>query len=101
MRGKIDRVDAYEDGEGRIYIRVADYKTGSKKFELKNIEAGRDLQMLLYLFSICENGKRRYGKDIVPAGVLYVSVKPASENVDLGVEVTETARNGNSGLFFE
>ncbi len=101
LRGKIDRVDTYEDGEGKVYIRVADYKTGSKKFELKNIEAGRDLQMLLYLYSVCENGGRRYGKDIAPAGVLYVSVKPASENVDLGVETPEAAKNGNSGLFLD
>ena len=101
LYGKIDRVDAYEDGEGKIYIRVADYKTGSKKFELKNIEAGRDLQMLLYLFSVCENGSRRYGKDIEPAGVLYVSIKPAAENVDLGVEVTDIAKNGNTGLFLD
>ncbi|MBQ9746220.1 MAG: PD-(D/E)XK nuclease family protein [Clostridia bacterium] len=101
LRGKIDRVDTYEDGEGKIYIRVADYKTGSKKFELKNIEAGRDLQMLLYLYSVCENGKRRYGSDIAPAGVLYVSVKPAAENVDLGVETSAEAKNGNSGLFLD
>jgi ATP-dependent helicase/nuclease subunit B len=101
LRGKIDRVDAYEDGSGRVYIRVADYKTGSKKFELKNVEAGRDLQMLLYLFSVGENGKKRYGAEISPAGVLYVSVKPASETVDLGVETSDTAKNGNSGLFLD
>ena len=101
LRGKIDRVDTYECGDGKIFIRVADYKTGSKKFELKNIEAGRDLQMLLYLYSVCENGKRRYGSDIAPAGVLYVSVKPTAENVDLGVETEEAAKNGNSGLFLD
>jgi len=101
LRGKIDRVDVYEGEGGKIYIRVADYKTGSKKFELKNIEAGRDLQMLLYLYSICENGERRYGKDIAPAGVLYVSVKPAAEDVDLGVETPDEAKNGNSGLFLD
>lgn len=100
LRGKVDRVDAFEDGDGKLYIRVADYKTGNKKFDLKNIEAGRDLQMLLYLFSICENGKRRYGKDVSPAGVLYVSVKPAAENVDLGIE-PEEEKNKNSGLFLD
>ena len=101
LRGKVDRVDVYEGEGGKIYIRVADYKTGSKKFELKNIEAGRDLQMLLYLYSICENGERRYGKGIAPAGVLYVSVKPAAEEVNLGVPTEEEAKNGNSGLFLD
>jgi ATP-dependent helicase/nuclease subunit B len=101
LRGKVDRVDVYEGEGGKIYIRVADYKTGSKKFELKNIEAGRDLQMLLYLYSICENGERRYGKGVSPAGVLYVSVKPAAEDVNLGEEIPEEAKNGNSGLFLD
>jgi ATP-dependent helicase/nuclease subunit B len=99
LRGKIDRVDTYEDGSGKVYIRVADYKTGSKKFDMKNIEAGKDLQMLLYLFSVCDNGHRRYGGELSPAGVLYVSVKLAAETVDLGVPVSEVAKNGNSGLF--
>ena len=61
----------------------------------------RDLQMLLYLYSICENGERRYGKGIAPAGVLYVSVKPAAEEVNLGVPTEEEAKNGNSGLFLD
>lgn len=100
LRGKVDRVDTYEDSEGRVYIRIADYKTGSKKFDIRNIEAGRDIQMLLYLFSICENGKRRYGENISPAGVLYVSVKPAAENVDLGVPAKE-AENNNSGFLLD
>ena len=100
LRGKVDRVDAYEDGEGKVYIRVADYKTGSKQFSLENVEAGRDLQMLLYLFSICENGKKRYGENILPAGVIYVSVSPAAENVDLGV-APPSEKNKNSGVLLD
>ncbi|MGN1094878.1 MAG: PD-(D/E)XK nuclease family protein [Eubacteriales bacterium] len=99
LRGKIDRVDAYEDGEGKIYIRVADYKTGTKKFELKNIEAGRDLQMLLYLFSVCENGKKRYGENILPAGVIYVSVRPSPKEENLGVVREEIEKCEGSGVF--
>ena len=100
LRGKVDRVDTYEDGEGKIYIRVADYKTGSKKFELSNVEKGRDLQMLLYLFSICENGKKRYGEELAPAGVMYVSVRPAAQNVDLGA-LSPEEKNKNSGLLLD
>ena len=100
LRGKVDRVDTYEDGEGKIYIRVADYKTGSKKFELSNVEKGRDLQMLLYLFSICENGKKKYGDNLSPAGVMYVSVRPSAQDVDLGVIAPEE-KNKNSGLLLD
>ena len=100
LRGKVDRVDTYEDGEGKIYIRVADYKTGSKKFELSNVEKGRDLQMLLYLFSICENGKKKYGDNLSPAGVMYVSVRPSAQDVDLGSTAPEE-KNKNSGLLLD
>ncbi len=84
LRGKIDRVDAYEGEDGRLYLRVVDYKTGEKTFDMKNIRLGLDMQMLLYLFSLWENGTHRYHGEIVPAGVLYVGIKPPQ--VDLGAE---------------
>lgn len=71
--GTIDRVDAYHDGD-TTYLRVLDYKTGKKEFELADVLEGINLQMLIYLFSLSENGQRRYGK-IVPAGVLYQPAK--------------------------
>ncbi len=69
--GTIDRVDTYE-ADGKVYVRVVDYKTGKKEFRQDYLRLGLDLQMLLYLFSIWENGKERYGGEIVPAGVLYL-----------------------------
>ena len=33
------------------------------------------LQMLLYLFTLEKHGAERYGKEIVPAGVLYVPAR--------------------------
>lgn len=101
LSGKIDRVDAYDDGSGKIYIRVADYKTGNKRFELKNIEAGLDLQMLLYLFSVCENGKKRYGGEVIPAGVMYVSINTSPENVNMGAVSEKKESCKNSGLFLD
>ena len=71
--GTIDRVDTYCDG-GTTYLRVLDYKTGKKEFELADVLEGINLQMLIYLFSLAENGEHRYGK-IVPAGVLYQPAK--------------------------
>lgn len=73
VRGVVDRVDAFRK-DGKTYLRILDYKTGNKIFDLAEVLEGINLQMLIYLFSICENGKSRYG-DIVPSGVLYLPAK--------------------------
>ncbi len=73
VHGVVDRVDTYEEN-GRRYLRILDYKTGNKTFDLAEVVDGLNLQMLIYLFSICENGQARYG-DVVPSGVLYLPAK--------------------------
>ncbi len=70
LRGKIDRVDTYTRN-GKKYIRIIDYKTGSKTLDLSDVYYGLNLQMLVYLFSIWKNGEGKY-KDTVPAGVFYM-----------------------------
>ena len=57
--------------DGEKYLRVIDYKTGTKKFKLSDILYGLNLQMLLYLYSIKLNGAEKYG-EITPAGILYM-----------------------------
>ncbi|MBR0508736.1 MAG: PD-(D/E)XK nuclease family protein [Clostridia bacterium] len=79
LTGKIDRVDTMETDEG-AYVRVIDYKTGGKDFQLSDVYEGFNLQMLLYLFALCDNGFKRYGK-LLPAGVLYVPANARGENV--------------------
>lgn len=68
--GSIDRVDVMEQN-GVKYLRVVDFKTGTKKFKLSDILYGLNLQMLLYLYSVQKNGRERYG-DTLPAGILYM-----------------------------
>ena len=84
LRGKIDRVDTFEDGDGKLFVRVVDYKTGSKTFRVENVKLGLDTQMLLYLFSIWENGQKRYGNEPVPAAVLYAGIKPPQVDMKIG-----------------
>ncbi len=67
--GKIDRVDLMDLG-GVRYLRVVDYKTGKKEFRISDLLYGMNMQMLIYLGALCENGWKRYGK-FIPAGVLY------------------------------
>ena len=68
--GKIDRVDVMTRN-GVRYLRVVDYKTGHKEFRLSDVIYGMNLQMLVYLAALCENGWERYG-EVLPAGVLYM-----------------------------
>ncbi|MBE6852044.1 MAG: hypothetical protein E7505_01020 [Ruminococcus sp.] len=69
LNGKIDRIDIFEDA-GERFVRIVDYKTGVKKFNLDHILFGIDMQMLLYLFSIT-GSDGPFGSS-VPAGVLYM-----------------------------
>ena len=77
VEGKVDRVDGWADGE-KLYLCVADYKSGPKEFRLSDVYEGQTVQMLIYLFLLKAEGGQRYGKRIVPGGVLYL---PARDKV--------------------
>lgn len=70
ISGSIDRVDQYGD-----YIRVVDYKTGSKSFKLPDIIYGLNMQMLIYLYALIRGQNR---PDTDAAAILY---KPAQRDV--------------------
>lgn len=74
VRGKVDRADGWIH-DGKLYIRVVDYKTGVKKFSLADVLGGMNMQMLIYLFVLQRFGEARYGMPIVPAGVLYTPAR--------------------------
>ena len=74
ITGKVDRVDGWVK-DGRLYLRVVDYKTGKKDFSLADVRHGLDLQMLLYLFTIAREGEVHFGHEIEPAGVLYLPAR--------------------------
>lgn len=75
LSGFVDRVDQWEHN-GTRYLRVVDYKTGKKSFDFSDVEDGRGLQMLLYLFALTREGERVLGPGaIAPAGVLYVPAR--------------------------
>lgn len=90
--GKIDRVDKM-DSEDKRYIRIVDYKTGSKSFELSDVFYGMNMQMLLYLLSIWRGGHEFY-ENITPAGILYFPARLDHINIDRNdsEEKRETAR---------
>ncbi len=80
--GRVDRVDVYESEDEKSYLRVVDYKTGAKDFSLSDVYYGLDSQMLVYLFTLCENSDGRYGGAPVPSGVLYLPADPKLPGAD-------------------
>ena len=99
--GKIDRVDIYTN-DGVKYIRVVDYKTGSKEFVLSDILSGLNMQMMIYLDILCD--RELSGSDYSPAGVIY---SPASLNKISGergktsLEAEQKERLKNNGLIVD
>ena len=77
--GIIDRIDVMEEGDD-IYVNIIDYKTGSKKFSLKETAAGVQLQLPVYLRSALERLKAQNpGKNIHPSGIYYFLVRDEFE----------------------
>ena len=76
ISGFVDRVDGWVH-DGRLYLRVVDYKTGRKSFDLTEVWNGLGLQMLLYLFTLEEKGQGLYGLPVEGAGVLYLPARDA------------------------
>ena len=73
--GTVDRADEWVEDDGTRWVRVVDYKTGTKKLDLKEVYCGLDCQMLLYLFSLTRDSKGRFA-GAEPAGVLYLLADP-------------------------
>ena len=69
--GTVDRTDTWTDEDGQPWVRVVDYKTGTKSFDLKEVYCGLDCQMLLYLFTLTKDETGRF-TGARPAGVLYL-----------------------------
>lgn len=68
IKGAIDRVDVYREN-GVQYVRVVDYKSGTKDFLLSDILNGLNLQMFIYLFTLCRSDNALAG---IESGVLYM-----------------------------
>ena len=90
--GKVDRVDGWLR-DGRLYLRVVDYKTGTKRFDLAELRYGLGMQMLLYLFALEREGRELFGGyPIEPAGVLYLPAREKLLNLPRGASEEEIGR---------
>lgn len=74
LRGRIDRVDICETDE-RVYVKVIDYKSGERHFDLAALYYGLQLQLVVYMNAALElSAKKHPDKEAVPAAMLYYRV---------------------------
>lgn len=99
--GSIDRLDRWGS-----FVRIVDYKTGSKTFELSDTLYGQNLQMLIYLYCVIRGNNEEYkGKN--PAGILYLISKKDLEKkgmamnglINENLDVIEAMEKENKGVF--
>lgn len=96
--GSVDRVDTMVKN-GKTYLRVVDYKSGGKEFSLSEVFSGLNMQMLIYLFAVCENGAEKFVSP-VPAGVLYLPAKTIEDKLPRNADAADilSARLKNSRM---
>ncbi|MCO7176007.1 helicase-exonuclease AddAB subunit AddB [Sporolactobacillus kofuensis] len=80
--GRIDRVDQAHDDQGRLLLRIVDYKSSAKNLDLSEVYYGLALQMLTYLDVIITYSKQWLGTQADPAGVLYFHMHNPVLNLD-------------------
>ena len=65
--GRIDRVDALKGDEG-TYIRIIDYKSGSRSFKLSDVYYGLQIQLVTYLGAGWTTAGEYWGTRFCPPG---------------------------------
>lgn len=74
LTGRIDRMDVWEEDEN-IYVKVVDYKSGKKAFDIVDLYYGLQLQLVVYMGTALEKTQKDYpDKNVVPAGVFYYHI---------------------------
>lgn len=74
LRGRIDRIDTYEEGDN-VYVKVVDYKSGEQQFQLAALYYGLQLQLVVYLNAAMELQKKKHsGKNVLPAAFVYYHI---------------------------
>lgn len=101
LYGSIDRLDKWGS-----FIRIVDYKTGSKTFKLSDTLYGQNLQMLIYLYCVIRGENPEY-KGSVPAGILYLISKKDINKEGMAmngllldnIDVVEAMEKDNEGVY--
>lgn len=91
LRGRIDRIDVAED-DRHVYVKVIDYKSGKRQFNLAALYYGLQLQLVVYMNAAMElEAQKHPGKEIVPAALLYYHIDDPV--IETPVELTDEEIN--------
>lgn len=72
LNGRIDRIDsAIHPSNGKRYVAVIDYKSGSKSIDYSEVYYGISLQMFTYLNVLLTHSEKMIQEKVHPAGMLY------------------------------
>lgn len=82
--GRIDRVDTCRK-EDKLYVKVIDYKSGNRKFNLAALYYGLQLQLVVYMNAAMEvQSRQNPDKRVIPAAMLYYHVNDPMTETEKG-----------------
>lgn len=73
IEGKIDRVDCMQDEDENVYVKIIDYKSGSKNIDFNEVLQGLQMQLLMYASAII-SGLKAEDANALPAGIFYFKI---------------------------
>ena len=75
LYGKIDRVDVAKE-DGKVYVKIIDYKSGNHDFDPARLFYGLDLQLAVYMNAAVEREEKlNSGKEVIPSALFYYQVE--------------------------
>lgn len=93
LEGRIDRVDILNDEEGN-YVKIIDYKSGSKDFSLSDVYYGFQIQLMVYLDAVLSSQSKKHNGEAHPGGIFYFKIDdPMVKTTEKAVEEVEKEIN--------
>lgn len=88
LTGRIDRVDTCRKDD-KLYVKIIDYKSGNRKFDLAALYYGLQLQLVVYMNAAVEvlekkDQKKKGDTRVIPAAMLYYHVSDPMTETDKG-----------------
>lgn len=89
LEGRIDRIDIF-DADKHSFVKIIDYKSGDKDFNLSDVYNGLQLQLIVYLDAVLSNGDKLNRESMKPAGIFYYKIDdPMVKTDEKGLDIIE------------
>lgn len=86
LNGKIDRIDSATIND-KTYVRIIDYKSGNKDFDINELYYGIQLQLIVYLDAIIKDSEHILKTQAIPGAILYFKIDDPIIESKVAVEV--------------